>query len=278
MIKCTNLDVKHAACLHIVLISQHPTSRPTTKSTQTAMVNAPKDDFWPLAARYYGKSTMPFTRRCHQANEGKSGRDTDKVGAFEALRSFRSKKQLVAKKGQDMHFISNAEKEKLIKDYVERETAQARKRVDDAEAAITQEQTDQRPAENAGLTTREPKKPFQEMMVAMGNGQSDRASSDDGEVGQDEADAQTKLGKRSEDDEPCWVLCALFSMVQQRMEKSRQKQMKLDKLTDPRQEDAADNLCERDLNYRASELMTAAVVERQTNDDSDAPVLTTFGE
>jgi len=37
-----------------------------------------------------------------------------------------------------MHFLSNEEKAKQIKDYDERETAAARKRVADAEAAIPQ--------------------------------------------------------------------------------------------------------------------------------------------
>jgi len=37
-----------------------------------------------------------------------------------------------------MHFLSNEVKEKWIEDYVERETAEARKRVQDAETAIMQ--------------------------------------------------------------------------------------------------------------------------------------------
>jgi len=40
--KPTNLDIKDAACLHIVHILQHPTSDPPTKSSQSTMVNAPK--------------------------------------------------------------------------------------------------------------------------------------------------------------------------------------------------------------------------------------------
>jgi hypothetical protein len=39
MSKRTNLDIKDAACLHIVHILQHPSSRPT-KSMQTTIVNA----------------------------------------------------------------------------------------------------------------------------------------------------------------------------------------------------------------------------------------------
>jgi hypothetical protein len=51
----------------------------------------------------------------------------------------KSKKKLAAEKRQETHFLSNEEKEKWIEDYVERETAEARKRVEDTEAAVQQE-------------------------------------------------------------------------------------------------------------------------------------------
>jgi hypothetical protein len=44
------------------------------------------------------------------------------------------------------------------------------------------------------------------------------------------------------------------------MEKFRQKRMKLDELTLPGGEDAADYFLERDKKYRASELLVLAVV------------------
>ena len=53
-----------------------------------------------------------------------------------ALHTVLSKQKLAAEKQQEMHFLSNEEKEKWIEDYVERETAGARKQVEDAEAAI----------------------------------------------------------------------------------------------------------------------------------------------
>ena len=84
-----------------------------------------------------------------------------------------------------MHYLSNEEKEKWVQELVERETTGARKRVEDAEAAVQQEQEDMKHAEIAGLTTREPEKTFQEMLVAMGDSLSDLASSDDGEDGED---------------------------------------------------------------------------------------------
>jgi len=43
------------------------------------------------------------------------------------MRSLRTKKKLSVEKRQETHFLSNEEKEKWIEDYVERETAVARK-------------------------------------------------------------------------------------------------------------------------------------------------------
>jgi hypothetical protein len=104
------------------------------------------------------------------------------------LCSFRSKKKLLAEKQHEMHFLSNEENEKWSEDYVERETAGARKQVDDAEAAIQQDQDDMTHAEMVGLTSREPEKSFEEMLVAIRDSLSDIASSDNGEDWEDEDD------------------------------------------------------------------------------------------
>jgi len=60
-IKRTNLNIQDAACLYVVHILQHPTSRPSRKSTQNTMVNALKYNLAPLPAGEYGnqKSTPP---------------------------------------------------------------------------------------------------------------------------------------------------------------------------------------------------------------------------
>jgi len=136
MSKRTNLDIKDVAYLHVVHNLHHPTSRPTTKSMKSIMVNAPKKIFSPLPASRYGKSTKRSTQQPHQANEGKSGFEAERILALGALRSLRSKKKLAAEKRQEMHFLSNEEKEKRIEDYVQRETAGARERVEDAAAAV----------------------------------------------------------------------------------------------------------------------------------------------
>jgi len=67
-------------------------------------------------------------------------------------------------------------------------------------------------------------------------------------------------------------------MVQQRMERFRQKWMMLDELTHLEWEDAATNIRERDKKYGTSKLMVPAVVQLQTNEAAPAPPLTTFGE
>ena len=46
-----------------------------------------------------------------------------------------------------------------------------------------------------------PAKTFEEMLVAIGDSLNDLASSDDGEDGENEDDAETEQGKLSEDDE-----------------------------------------------------------------------------
>jgi len=133
-------------------------------------------------------------------------------------------------------------------------------------------------AEMAGLTNREPEKTFHKMMVAIGDSLSDLASSDKGEDGEDEDDEETEQGKLSEDDEPGWVMGTITNTVQQRIERFRQKQMKLHKLTQLGWENAADYLREKDKKYGSSELMVPAVVQPQTDDDASAPAPTTFGE
>jgi hypothetical protein len=103
------------------------------------MVNALKKNFSPLPAGKYSKSTKMSTLRRHQANKGKSGLVAERVRALGAWCSLRSKKKLAAEKSQETHFLANEEKEKWIEDFVERETAVARKRVQDKETVIKQD-------------------------------------------------------------------------------------------------------------------------------------------
>jgi hypothetical protein len=238
------------------------------------MVNAPKNNFSPLPAGKYGKSTKKSTRRRHQANEGKSGLDAERVRALGALRSLRSKKKLAAEKRQEMHFLSNEEKEKWIEDFVERETAVARKRVEDAETAMMQELKDMTTASG------KPEMTFEEMLNAIGDSLSKLANSDNKQDGEDEEDDEedTEIGKLSDDDEPGWVMGTISKTVQHRMESFRPKHIRLDELTQPGWGDAANYFRERDMKYRTTELNVPAVVTPQIDTTAATASLTTAGE
>jgi len=237
------------------------------------MVNALKKNFSPLPAGRYDKSKTRSTQRRHQANESKSGLVAERIRPLGALCSLKSKKKLGAEKRRETHCLSNEEKEKWIEDYVERETAGASKRVEDAEAAVQQEQDDMTQAEIAGLTSTQPEETFEEMLVAIGDSLSDLASSDDREDGEEEDDEETEQGNLSEDDKPGWVMGTITKTVQQRMERFRQKLMKPDELTQPGWEDAANYFRERGKKYGTTELRVPAVVQPQTMDDAPEPSL-----
>jgi len=180
------------------------------------MVNAPKKNFPPLAVGKYGKSPKMSTCRRHHANEGKSGLEAEWVRASGALHSLRSKKKHSAEKRQETHFLSNDKKEKWIKDYVERETAVRRKRVQDAETAIMQELNNMTTAENAGATTGKPEGNFEVMVNAIEHSLSDLACSDEEQGGEDEEydEDDTELGKLSDNDDPGWVMGIISKTVQ----------------------------------------------------------------
>jgi len=244
------------------------------------MVNAPKKNFSPLPASKYGKSTKMSTCQRHHANEGKSGLEAERVRALGALRSLRSKKKLSAEKRQETQFLSNDEKEKWIKDYVERETAVARKRVQDAETATMRELNDMTTAENAGATTGKPETTFEEMLNAIGDSLSNLASSNDEQDREDEEydEDDTELGKLSDDNEPGWVMGPISKTVPHRLERFQQKQMKLDELTQPGWGDAANYCHKRDMRYGTTELEVPAVVKPQIDTTAATPSPTTFGE
>jgi len=204
------------------------------------MVNAQNKNLSPLPAGKYCKLTQQSTKWCHQVHDGKSGLKAERVRALGALRSLRSKKKLEAKKRREIHFLSNEENEPCIEDYVESETAGARKRGKDAETADQQVQEDMNTAENARLRNREPKKTYQEMIVAIGVSLGDLASSDNRDDVEDEDDEKTEQGQLTEDDEPGRVTGTFSRSVRQPMERFWQKQMNLAELKQPGREDLAD--------------------------------------
>jgi len=178
-----------------------------------------------------------------------------------------------------MHISSNEETKILIEGYVERETAVAGKRVEDAETAINKEQDDMRNAEMAGLTTTKPETTFEEMLNAIIYSLSDHASSNHGEdeEGEDDDEEHPALGKLSKDDEPGWVMGRITKTEQYRMERPRQMQMKLDELTQAGWGHAVDNISERDKKYGTTELNVLEGIEPATPDDAAASAPTTVG-
>jgi hypothetical protein len=153
----------------------------------------------------------------------------------------------VAERRLEKNFLNNKEKEKWIKDDMERETAVARKRVEDAETPITLEQEDMRSVKSGRLTSKEPRQMFEWMLGAIGDSLSDLASSDDEENGEDDQD--TAQGKLREDDDPGRVMGTISKMIQQRMERFCQMQMKLDELTQHGWGDEAHYFRERHKQY-----------------------------
>ena len=69
----------------------------------------------------------------------------------------------------------------------------------------------------------------------------------------------------------------ITKMVQQGLERYRQKQMMCDKLTQPGWEDAANYCCGRDRKDGKSELLVPAVIQPHTDSDTAAPAPTPFG-
>jgi len=240
------------------------------------MVNAPKKMYSPLPVGRYGDWTKSSAQRRHHANEGMSGLEAERLRALGALGSLRSKKKRGAEKRQEMHFLSNEEIEKWIEDYVERETSGARKGVEDAQAVVQQDQDDMTHAEIARSMPMKPEETFEEILVTIGDSPSDLASSDYAQDGEDLDENQTEQGKLSEDDEPSWVMGTIPKTVQQGMEMFRQKQMNLDKVSQPGWQDADDNFREQDKKYGSFKLTVPAVIQPHTNDDTPATPQSTF--
>jgi len=278
--KPTNLEIKDSACLHVVHILQHPTSRQTTSSTHNTINNAPKRDLSPLPAGRYGKSTKKSTPQRHQVNNVQWGLEAGRVWALGALRSLQSRKNFSAEKRQETHFLCNEEKDILIEDYVARETTVVRKRVQHAETAITPEQEDMWNVEKARSRTTKHESTFCEMLNTIEDRLSDFESSEDDQYREDVDDDEedTEPGMLSTDDEPHWVMGTISTTVQHRMQSFQQMQMRLHKVTKPGRGNAADYFRARDMKYSMTELEFPRVVKPQTDTTATTPTPTTSGE
>jgi len=123
-----------------------------------------------------------------------------------------------------------------------------------------------------------PKRCFQRWWSLSESSLSDLESSDDGEDVEDEDDEETEQGKLSEDDEPGWVMGIITTIVQQCIERFRQKQMKFHELTQPGWENAVEYFGKWDKNYGTSEVRVLAVVQLQMNVNAPPHPPTTFAK
>jgi len=119
---------------------------------------------------------------------------------------------------------------------------------------------------------------LQEMIIAIRGSLSDLAISDNKKDGDDEENEDIELCKLTEDDNPSWVVGTTSQILQERMERLRQKQTKLDKLTQPGWWDTANDYNERHMIYRTTESKVSAVIQPQTDNVTAAPAPTSFGE
>jgi hypothetical protein len=195
------------------------------------------------------------------------------------LHNIQSKKKLAGEKSWETHFFSNKDRDEWIKDCLQRQTAVATMQVHDAERAMMQEQGHQGNDEKGLSTTTTPEITFQELLTAIRDSLSDLSSSEDDEDGEDEDDDEedTAHGKLGEHDEPGWVLGTISKTEQRHMESFRQKQIKIDKLMQPGEGDAADCIRQSEMKYGMTELKVLAVGKPQTDTTAATPSPTMFG-
>jgi len=155
----------------------------------------------------------------------------------------------------------------------------ANAQVQDAETAIMHEITDLTTAESAGGTTRTTETTLEMMLNAIGDSLSHLATSDDEQDGEDKEDDEedTACGKLS-DDEPGWVMGTISKTLPHRMESFRQKQIRLDELTQPAWGGAVTYCQEKYLNYGTAELKVPADINYQIDPIAATPSPTTLGE
>jgi len=118
------------------------------------------------------------------------------------------------------------------------------------------------------------------MLNAIGDSLSDLASFNDGEAGEDMDgdDKDAELLNFSEDEAPSRVMGTMSIIVHHLMVRFRQKQMKLDTLTQPGWGDATDYCGDRDTKYETTKLEVLAVVQPYTKDDPASSRPTTVGK
>ena len=219
------------------------------------MVNTPKKNFSPLPAGKFGKSDNPATLKRHRTNAGKGGIESERIRALQALRTLRSKKKAKAAASKDTVSMTQQEREKWIEDYVERETAVARRRVEEADAAWELEK--ERLAAEAldgASTASKSKTTFAEMLKGIDDSIDDIATSDeDDEDDEDEDEEEDDIegeikadGTMDISDGPAGVV---EERAQKRIDTFREMCKQIDEVTRPGWEAAENYFRERDKKY-----------------------------
>jgi hypothetical protein len=157
----------------------------------------------------------------------------------------------------------------------------ATKRVQDPKTAIMQELKDITSAENTGATTRKLESTFEEMFNAIQDIPRYFACSDNELDGDDFDDDEedTVIGKLCDDDgDPGRLIGPISKAVEHRMERFRQKHMRLPTVSQPGWGDTANYFRERDMKYGTAQLKVLAVVKPKNDTTAATPSPTTFGE
>src|SRR6187551_3430319 len=145
------------------------------------MVDLPKKNYNPLPTGKFGRLDNPATLKRHRTNSGKSGVESERIRAHNSLHSLKYKKRRKAAESNEIRFMTKKEREKWIENYVERETATARKRAEEADSAWEREK-ERLAAEETVMdqpTAVGSKKTFEEMLKDIGDSIEDLATSDE---------------------------------------------------------------------------------------------------
>jgi len=116
------------------------------------------------------------------------------------------------------------------------------------------------------------------MIIAIRDSLSNLASSHNEEAVDDDDEEDTALGKLSEDAKPSWVLGTISTLLLQHMEKSHQKQIKLDECTQPGWGDTVHYFCETDIKFRTTESKVFTVFDPEMEKVVAVPTPTTNSE
>lgn len=220
------------------------------------MVDSSKKNYSPLPAGKYGRSDNPATVKRHRTNAGKSGIESERIRAHNNLRALKCKKRKKAEGSEEIRDMDSDQRDKWIEDYVERETAAARKRAEEADLAwaLEKERLASVSAVDQHPETAESARSFNQMLEDIGesiddvatSGEEDEDNEDDDDDEEDEEDIE---GESDEEEGSGWVPDIVQKSAQRRIDAFREKCMWIEEMTRSGWEDADKYFRERDEKY-----------------------------